>query len=442
MNLILHKILKDKNLEVWSKLRKEFFQPPYSEIFYLINKFYKKFDKLPSFEELQIVTRDEKLVNFISALSLIDVPEDLDIEVILEALINEYSQTKVLDKLSSYIGEIVYKDAEEIIEHLSQIALDIEEEVRNDEQIVLMTDYMTIDTDTIELRVPLGINNEFDRISLGMSPEEYLMIGGYRGSGKTVVCTNIVCNQHEQGFASIYFTIEMKGRELYERNMSILSGVESKLIRAGTLSHEQKSRIVKVRANMTEDGSEDLVEKFLSDRDFDSFEKQLIRRPAKKEGSIITVDNASLTLANIDATVGKYKTILGDNLRVVVVDYINQIEMTDPYDWKNQIFASKRLKAIARKHQIIMVSPFQITEDGKVRYSKGIHDAPDVVYNLEAVKEGPTGGHISFENKKIRGDAPIDFQSEVHWPCTKIIPSETLMLPTAEAGETEDDLKI
>jgi hypothetical protein len=68
MNLILHKVLANQDLEVWSRLRKEFFEPPYTEIYFLINRFYQKFDKLPTFDELEIVTRDEKHANYITAL--------------------------------------------------------------------------------------------------------------------------------------------------------------------------------------------------------------------------------------------------------------------------------------------------------------------------------------------------------------------------------------
>ena len=92
MNLILHKLLAEQDLEVWARLKKDFFQPPYIEIYQLINRFYQKFDRLPTFEELEVVTRDDKQANYISALKELNVPEDLDIEIILQALVNEYAQ--------------------------------------------------------------------------------------------------------------------------------------------------------------------------------------------------------------------------------------------------------------------------------------------------------------------------------------------------------------
>lgn len=449
MNLILHKILANQDLEVWARLKKEFFTPPYTEIYFLIHRFYQKFDKLPSFDELEVVTRDEKNANYISALKQLEVPDDLDIEVILQALINEFAQRQVLQQLTGYLDELVYKDVGEIVEDLSGIAIDIEEKTEVSEQIVHMNDFMTIDKDTIFSRIPLGLNNDFDNVSLGMAPSEMIMFGGYRGSGKSVICSNIVCNQYLQGNSSLYFSIEMSGRELYNRNMAILSDVREKHIKAGNLNKLEMLAIAEVRAGMTEDGSPDLLKRFQEDKDFDNFERNLIERPLKRDNRIITIDNSTLTIANIDATLHTYKTKLEDKLKVVVVDYINQLTSHDPYNWQTQIDLSKKLKALARKYDVVMVTPFQTSEEGKVRFAKGILDSPNWAFNLSAIHEEETGA-IEFECKKSRGDEEIDFASEIHWPTLKIMPhkniefmkSKVLGKAVKEPKETKDDLKI
>lgn len=419
MNLILHKVLANQDLEVWSRLRKEFFEAPYTEIYLLINRFYQKFDKLPSFDELEVVIRDEKHANYITALKELEVPDDLDIEIILQAVINEYAQREILQQLGGYLDELVFKDIGEMVEDLSNIAIDVEEKTEVSEQIVEMNQFLTIDIDTIFSRVPLGLNNDFDRFSLGMAPGEMIMFGGHRGSGKSVICANIACAQYLQGNSTLYFTIEMSARELYNRYLSILTDVPEKHIKGGNLSDSEKQAIAKVRARMTEDGAEDLLEQYNKDADFDTFERNLIDRPLNKENRIITVDNSTLTIANIDATMHTYKTRLEDRLKVVVVDYINQLTAHDPYNWQVQIDLSKKLKALGRKYDVIMVTPFQTSEEGKVRFAKGILDSPDWAFNLSAVHDGD-GGSIEFECKKARGDEAINFASEIHWPTLKI----------------------
>jgi replicative DNA helicase len=449
MNLILHKVLADQDLEVWSRLRKEFFEPPYTEIYFLINRFYQKFDKLPSFDELEVVTRDEKHANYITALKELNVPEDLDIEIILQALINEYAQREVLQQLSTYLDQLIFKDVGEMVEDMASIAIDIEEKTEVSEQIVEMNEFMTIDSDTIFSRVPLGLNNDFDRQSLGMAPGEMIMIGGHRGSAKSVTCSNIVCSQYLQGNSALYFSIEMSAREIYNRNMAILSGVYEKHIKAGNLTALEMTDIAKVRAAMTVDGAEDLLEKFAKDSDFNTFERHLLGRPLKEDNRLITIDNSTLTIANIDATIHTYKTKFEDKLKVVVVDYINQITSPDPYNWQVQIDLSKKLKALARKYDVVMVTPFQTSEEGKVRFAKGILDSPNWAFNLSAVHDGD-GGQLEFECKKSRGDEAIDFASEIHWPTLTIMPHKNIEFmknknkveTPKEPADNKDDLTL
>jgi len=453
MNLILHKILANQDLDAWSRLRKEFFEAPYTEIYLLINRFYQKFDKLPSFDELEVVTRDEKHANYITALKELNVPEDLDIEIILQAVINEYAQREVLQQLGGYLDTLVFKDVGEIVEDLSDISLDIEEKTEVSEYVTEMNIFRTLDIDTILSRVPLGLNNYFDSNSLGLAPGEFIMFGGFRGSGKSVLCSNLVCNQYKQGNSSLYFTIEMSDREIYDRSISILSEVEIKRIKQGNLTDFEKLAIAKVRADMTIDGAEDLLERYEKDADFESFETDLLDRPLKRDNKIITIDNSNLTITNIDATIHRYKSILGDKLKVVVVDYINQISCLNPYDWQVQIELSKKLKALAKKYEVIITSPYQISEEGKTRFSKGILDSPDWAFNLTPVKrEGTNIGAIEFECKKSRGDDDrFDFASEINWDTLRVYPDRNLELTKnqmklkkepVEPKTDEDDLTL
>lgn len=441
MNLILSKILLDKDLNAWSKLKQQYFQAPHTIIFQQIGKFYEKYSKLPTFEELELVVRDDNTLNLVQALRDTEMPDDLDTDILIQALVNEYAQKEVLHKVDKLVDDIVFMDAPEMVESLSTMAIDLEEKTENAEQIVLMSDFKTVDIDDLNSFTPLGLSNAFDAFSMGLAPTEYMMLGGFRGSGKSVVSCNITANQFLQGNSTLYFSIEMRGKEVFQRHLSILSGVPMSHIKKNELTTQDKDAIARTRAEWHVDGVEDYI-KYMEHKDFDRFELDLFKRPLLPDNQIVIVDNQSLTLANIDATVQTYKTKFKDKLKLVVVDYINVLTANEPLKWETQIALSAGLKKIARKHEIAMVSPFQLDEKGGVRFAKGILDAPDWAFNLQAKDQS-----IEFECKKTRGTASMDFESEMAWDCLQVLPHRNIKeeqqeTPVADNGDIpwEDDL--
>lgn len=457
MNLILAKILKEKDLDTWSKLKSQYFSPPYSNIYALINKHYEKYGELPSFEELEVSIRDKASLSSIKALKEIEVPE-IDNDVLLDSLINEYAQEIALDNIEKLVDKIAFKDSIEIVEELNALAFHIEEQTEGSEQVVFMNDFTTLDEQEMHTRVPLGLSNDFDHHTMGLGLSEMIMFGGFRGSGKSIICSNLVCNQYEAGHSSLYFSIEMRAREIYERNMAMLAQVKPQKIRSGNLTDEEKWRIMQVRAGMVQDKALDLLEQYRDSKDLNKFEQELRRRPLNPKNQMITIDNPRLTLANIDATISKFKNKLGDDLSLIVVDYINQISETDMYDWKTQIHIAKRLKEMARKYDVIMAAPYQTDDKGQVRFSKGLLIPTDWAFTVEANKviQGSDKDSLSFKCEKVRNGPPFNFESAIDWDILRIQPHtnyynsdisvakgmEILKKQPKKAEKSSDDLSV
>lgn len=154
------------------------------------------------------------------------------------------------------------------------------------------------------------------------------------------------------------------------------------------------------------------------------FEEQLVRTcELHDRGQMIIVDDRALTLSSIDLHLGKLKAKYKDKFTLAVVDYLNQIvvpEGSDQFDWKPQILISKKLKDLARKHDIVIVSPYQIDESGQTRFAKGILDAPDIALLMEA--NAKEDNAISFETTKIRGGPSMKFTSGMDWETLRIDP--------------------
>jgi replicative DNA helicase len=421
--VVLNKLLTERNLDIWAKLKLVFLDPAYSSLYGQINKYYEKYSAVPSFDELELTLREGPASKTLATLRLTEVP-DVSAEVALDALIDQYTQNETVKLLDKFVDKLPLYDSNEIKDNLATIALTIEEKTHTSEKVFTMADMMMFQhPDQMEKeRVYLGLNNTFDAVLGGVARQELILIGGKRGSGKSITSSNIFVNQYESGNSSLYFSIEMTAMETMQRNLAILADVNLQNLKQNKLTDEEVLKIVKARAGMFS-GADELVTEFLRHRDRYKFEEQLVRNFQLKENNqMIVVDDRDLTLSSIDLHIGKAKAKFGDNLKVVVVDYINQIvlEGNDQYDWKPQIEVSKKLKNLARKYEVVMVSPYQIDKDGEARFAKGILDAADIALVMEAHDKETNA--VSFETTKIRGGKEMAFTCPIDWDTLRISP--------------------
>jgi len=421
--VVLNKLLSEQSLDIWAKLKLVFLDPAYSSLYSIVNKHYEKYNALPSFDDLELTLREGPAAKTLATLKLTEVPE-VSAEVALDALIDQYTQNETVKLLDKFVDKLPLYDSNEIKDSLATIAMTIEEKTHTSEKVFTMADMMMFQhtSDLEKERVYLGLNNTFDAVLGGVARQELVLIGGKRGSGKSITSSNIFCNQYEAGNSSLYFSIEMTAYETNQRNLAILAGVNLQNLKQNKLTDDEIMRVVKVRAGMFEN-ADDTVLEFMRNRDRFKFEENLVRNyQLKPDNQMIIVDDRDLTLSSIDLHVGKAKAKFGDKLGVVVVDYINQIvlEGADQYDWKPQIEVSKKLKNLARKYEVVMVSPYQIDASGEARFAKGLLDAADIALVMEAHDKEQNA--VSFETTKIRGGKEMAFTCPIDWDTLRISP--------------------
>jgi len=427
--IVLNKLLVERNLDIWAKLKLTFLDSAYSSIYSAISRHYEKYSTIPSFEELELETREGSGQKTLATLKLIDEPE-ISAEVALDALLDQYTQNQTISLLDKFVDKLPIYDSAEIKENLSNIVLTLDEKTLTTEGVYTMADIMLF-KNTEELardRVFLGLNNTFDATLSGVARQELILIGGPRGSGKSIAAGNIVVNQYEAGNSAVIFSIEMLGSEINERQFAMMANVSYMALKQGSLTPDEYLRVVKVRAGMFQE-SDDLVLEYLHHRDRFKFETSLVREKSlKPDNQIVIIDDRSLTLTSIDLHLGKLKARFGDKLKVCVVDYLNQIvlEGSSQYDWQPQIVISKGLKNLARKHDVVMVSPYQIDASGEARFAKGILDAADIAIIMRPVEKEKMA--MPFETTKIRSGPPINFVSPMNWDTLRIS-AESMELP-------------
>ena len=435
---VLHMLMEEQSLDGWARVKKDFFEESYSSLYSSIHRFYQEYNKIPSFDQLETVTRDIKTQKDLAALKLLEVPE-IELDLAIDALIDQYSQNETLKLLDGYIGKITVMDSLEVKESLSSIVMKLDEKTHTDEKVSSMGDLLIFQEQGVEEHscLPLGINNDFDSRIGGAYREELILLGGKRGAGKSLVSANMVANQYALGKTAIYFTIEMTALETFHRITSMLSKVSYANIRKNRLDAKELNAVAKVRSEMFQ-YSEDIYEQFLDKRDPIEFERKLVTEcKLKEDNQIIIVDDRSLSLTGIDLQLQKAKAQFGDSLGLVVVDYVNQVETglgKDIYDWQSQIYASKKLKEFARKYDIAMISPYQIDDSGQTRFAKGLLDSPDSAFLIDAHSKEDNA--ITFTSTKVRSGPDIEFTSVMDWENLKLGPQPTPK-PSAMGKETD-----
>ena len=440
-SVLLKTIIAECDMDTWANSQKHYFPSEYSSIWSYLNKYVESHSILPSFDDIKLSVRDASLREKFIAL---ENSEEIDIEgsLLLEYLKNEYTQIEIMNQLEKYLTDsIAMESAQENIEHLQTIVLDLEEKVDLRDTSTNMRKMELFEPkEDLEKQVPLGLNNEFDR-TLKFGPSDLILFGGRRGAGKSVTCANIASTIYEEGHSVIYFTIEMTARSIMQRCCSVSTGVPAAAIKNRNLSIGEWELVAKWWSERFEDGERALA-RYMSHRDFDKYHAELTSKPLR-EKQLDIVYSPSLTLANIrtelDKKVAKLKP------RLVVVDYINQVKRSSvqnnrmgQYDWTEQIEVSKALKTYAQDYGLVMVSPYQIDASGEARFAKGILDAADAAFTLDThAKEDNV---ISFNCVKMRNSDERSFISTMDWASLRIGPETGVVKREDEASEEVYDL--
>ncbi len=434
--IVLNKLLTERSLEIWSRLKLVFLDPAFSSLYSAVKKYYDNYSAIPSFDELELTLREGPALRTLATLKLADNP-DISSEVALNALIDQYTQNETIKLLDKFIDKLPVYDTQEIKENLAAMVLTLDDKTLTTEGVYNMADIMLFKNaeELARDRIHLGFNNTFDAALSGVARQELILIGGKRGSGKSICSSNIAVNQYESGNTSAIFSIEMIAHEVLERNLSILADVSHQNLKQNRLTEDELLKVVKARAAMFQD-SDDLVEHFKRHRDKIKFEQALVReKRLKPDNQMIIIDDRALTLTSLDLHLGKLKAKFGDKFTVAVVDYLNQIvvEGASQFDWQPQIVISKKLKELARKYDIAVVSPYQIDASGEARFAKGILDAADIALVMEAHEKEK--GALTFSTTKIRGGRELTFTSPINWDSLRISPHDI------EAPEKKETIK-
>lgn len=443
---LIKRTLELRDFETWTQVHKRYLPSEYHSLHSIIDKHSEKFHTMPSIEDLKLEIRDSNTREKLYALEAVKV--DAEPYMLLQYLKNEYTQKEILTSLEDYVeNSVAFEDAQESVDHLHQIVLDIETRVdlEDPQESMQHIDLFEPEED-IAKYIPLGLNEEYDH-DIQFSPRDLVMVGGKRGAGKSVICANIANSVYNSGKSAIYFTIEMDSRSILQRVCAIATGIPHARLRTKNLGVVEWEKVAGWWANRFTEGQKKLQE-YKQHRDFDEFHHSLTTNcellPTQQ---VDVIYDPSLNLAKIKAEMDKKVKAL--NVGVVLVDYINQVKKSaiphraGQYDWTEQIEVSKALKSMAQEYDCTVISPYQTDASGEARFAKGILDAADAAYSLETYDQEDSC--ITFNCVKMRNSAQRSFTSSMNWETQKIGP-ESAATPqeredsSMKTGEDIDDV--
>lgn len=413
---------KELALACFDRVKPHFFSSSYGTIHKAIAQFYSDHNKIPNMEELGI--KFSRNTNIQVALATLANMEDLDVDLdmAVEALRDEYAQQEALSLISKHLlDDIQMLTADDLVDRLSTIPLKLEEKVDTGGNILRSAEipvFQSEDDKDMDL-IYTGLSNYWDSNFGGIARQELVLAGGKVGSGKSLLCANLGVAQWKMGNIAPYFTVEMSARETFLRMLGIVANVDAMKVKNGALEGDELLKFALTRAKMFHGGAE-AFKNFVRNKDnlkfsdFYDLDRELMKNHEEIHPMII-VDDSDLKLSSIDVSMSKFITQYGKKVTMALVDYLNVVredQNSDPYDWQTQLRVSEGLKKIGRKHDVGVFAPYQINDDGSARFSKSILVPVDIALKLEADQEG---GAIHLDTVKVRSLPPSRFNIGMDW---------------------------
>ena len=440
---------KQVALEAFSKLRRDHFSDAFTSIYHSIQTYYKKHNAMPSVDALMLESnRNARLSQALTVLANTQIP-DVDMAHAISVLEAEYTQDLFLQLLETdVLQDITMLDQGELLERVAALHMKLEDKVTNTGK-VFDADSMRVfqrEEDSKLNLISLGISNEFDAQIGGIGRTETLLLGGWRGTGKSILCSNIQIGQYKNGDIAPYFSVEMKESEVFRRNLAMMARVPALKIRNGSLEGQELMRLAKTRAQMFNGGEElyrNIIQKHevMQMADFYDMESQLMEDFEVHTPMVIVYD-PDLTVTTIDVELNKLVAKYGDRVTLAIVDYINQVKLAgsegiSQYDWKEQMVVSKSFKGLCQKYNVGGITPYQIDKDGNARMAQGILDSADMAANLNAAKADNGKGGILLDFVKTRNSGSAKFMPEIDWNTLSIDATTDLKMDDIQAMEAE-----
>jgi len=252
----------------------------------------------------------------------------LQIKKFLETIHSPIIKAEVMDELADIWGKPT-----EVIENYFKTNIDDVNTVGIYGILDLSDKYEIFIKNSSKIRIHFSYRG-LDKDIRGLNPGELMFVMARSGVGKTAFVLNLLKNiTKHQDVNALLFSLEQQGEQIFERSLSISSGLEAYEIEQMFLN-----------------GSEGLP--------------AILRTLQSDFGKIYTIDKDSLTIEQIEKLIIQ-TNMVKQPVQVVAIDYMGYIKhkyLGDPYVSTSII--AKELKALAKRLRVALIVLLQLNREG------------------------------------------------------------------------------
>ena len=320
---MLHYLIKDNDTFYLNKLDKSYFTKLNQKLFSIIEKYYNKYEVIPTFDELVGVIEEKVKKDKSLLIELIEQIKNIKPNLTKEQLFYELKQSKLVRELDNIAPELIdaleekqLDKVEQIINKIQNKFLDIDDKVTKDIKDV---EFKPMALATIECFLD-SMN------SAGFNLAGLAIVGAATGQGKSIFALNQAIYAYNKGLKVSIMSLELPESQVLLRLYAMTN-------------KENYSDLIKSPKDVLKNKIDKWKNEYFKNGGF--FIKHYRYTPTELKKAIIN-----------DIKRG---------VKFFVVDYLNLVEVDSKVeDWRSLSRLAKDLHDIAMQYGVVILSPTQI----------------------------------------------------------------------------------
>ena len=207
--LTLRRLLDTQSNDLYSKLLNQYFTGINSVLFDKIKSFYKANTRLPSTDEILALRKDTGLQEYLENQICAEDNENDTIqdEFLVAQLQDFYIRDETIHFMDKFVDQLEDLEKVEIVDKFQNHLLHLNQAIPHDDELYDIAELEFFPSEDDFKIYPSGLSNEFDAINGGFATQELILLGGRRGSGKSIISLNLALNRflHDHTLLCISF---------------------------------------------------------------------------------------------------------------------------------------------------------------------------------------------------------------------------------------------